>query len=74
MVRVRQSQRLRAFHDWLRSLRFLDPACGSGNFSYVTRHAVKRIEVEVLSELADVTGSRELRFQEVDRASSTASR
>jgi hypothetical protein len=59
-------QRLRDFHAWLRSLRFLDPACGSGNFLYVTMHAVKRIEFEVLNELADVTGSRELRFQEVD--------
>lgn len=59
-------QRLRDFHAWLRSLSFLDPACGSGNFLYVTMHAVKRIEVEVLNELADVTGTRELRFQEVD--------
>ncbi len=59
-------QRLREFHAWLRSLSFLDPACGSGNFLYVTMHAVKRIEVEVLNELADVTGTRELRFQEVD--------
>ncbi len=59
-------QRLREFHDWLRSLRFLDPACGSGNFLYVTMQMVKRIEVEVLNELAEITGSRELRFQEVD--------
>ncbi|MEO5727947.1 MAG: DNA methyltransferase, partial [Byssovorax sp.] len=59
-------QRLREFHDWLRQLRFLDPACGSGNFLYVTMHMVKRIEVEVLNELANVTGTRELRFQEVD--------
>jgi len=59
-------QRLREFHDWLRQLRFLDPACGSGNFLYVTMHMVKRIEVEVLNELVNVTGSRELRFHEVD--------
>ncbi len=59
-------QRLRDFHAWLRSLSFLDPACGSGNFLYVTMHAVKRVEFEVLSELTDVTGNRELRFQEVD--------
>lgn len=59
-------QRLREFHNWLRSLSFLDPACGSGNFLYVTMHAVKRIEFEVLNEIADVTGTRELRFQEVD--------
>jgi hypothetical protein len=59
-------QKLREFHDYLRALHFLDPACGSGNFLYVTMHMVKRIEVEVLNELAIVTGTRELRFQEVD--------
>lgn len=59
-------QRLRDFHAWLRALTFLDPACGSGNFLYVTMHAVKRVELEVLSELAELTGNRELRFQEVD--------
>jgi hypothetical protein len=59
-------QKLREFHDYLRALHFLDPACGSGNFLYVTMHMVKRIEVEVLNELASVTGTRELRFQEVD--------
>jgi hypothetical protein len=59
-------QRLRDFHEWLRQLRFLDPACGSGNFLYVTMHIVKRIEVEVMNELVSVTGTRELRFHEVD--------
>lgn len=42
---------LRSFHEWLRSLHFLDPACGSGNFLYVTLAAVKRIELEVLNEM-----------------------
>ncbi len=64
--RKEAEQKLREFHDWLRTLHFLDPACGSGNFLYVTMHMVKRIEVEVLNELASVTGTRELRFQEVD--------
>src|SRR6185437_12020132 len=27
---------VRDFHDWIRGLSFLDPACGSGNFLYVT--------------------------------------
>lgn len=58
--------RIRDFHAWLRGLRFLDPACGSGNFLYVTMRVVKRLEVEVLEELADLTGARELRLQEVD--------
>ncbi|HEX2188061.1 MAG TPA: DNA methyltransferase, partial [Longimicrobiaceae bacterium] len=49
--RATAEKRLREFHSWLKSLRFLDPACGSGNFLYVTLHAVKRIELEVLREL-----------------------
>ncbi|MBP6571548.1 MAG: class I SAM-dependent DNA methyltransferase, partial [Gemmatimonadales bacterium] len=39
--------------------RFLDPACGSGNFLYVTMAAVKRIELEVLRELARLHGGQE---------------
>ena len=42
---------LRGFHEWMRGLSFLDPACGSGNFLYVTMAAVKRIELEVLNEI-----------------------
>jgi hypothetical protein len=58
-------KRLRNFHGWLKSLQFLDPACGSGNFLYVTMHLVKLVEVEVLRELEDVTGKHELLFEEV---------
>ena len=46
------------FHAWMRSLRFLDPACGSGNFLYVTLAAVKRIEYEVLNELQRLSGGQ----------------
>jgi hypothetical protein len=49
-------KQLREFHEWMRGLRFLDPACGSGNFLYVTMAAVKRIELEVLNELERVAG------------------
>ncbi|MEK7668165.1 MAG: DNA methyltransferase, partial [Gemmatimonadota bacterium] len=64
----RAEQRLREFHEWLRGLRFLDPACGSGNFLYVTMHLVKRIELEVIRALEEVTGSHEIRFEEVGPA------
>jgi hypothetical protein len=47
---------LREFHAWLRGLSFLDPACGSGNFLYVTMAAVKRIELEVIHEIERVGG------------------
>lgn len=38
---------LRAFHARLVNLRVLDPACGSGNFLYVTLDHLKRLEAEV---------------------------
>ena len=45
--------------------RFLDPACGSGNFLYVTLDIVKRIEVEVIKAISEMTGQHALRFDEV---------
>ncbi|QTR46656.1 class I SAM-dependent DNA methyltransferase [Thiothrix litoralis] len=42
---------VRAFHAHLCSLRILDPACGSGNFLYVTLEHLKRLEGEVLNTL-----------------------
>ena len=56
---------LRGFHKWLRGLRFLDPACGSGNFLYVTLHMVKRLELEVLRAIEEITGNPELGIEEV---------
>ncbi|CQR42336.1 hypothetical protein THICB3180124 [Thiomonas sp. CB3] len=43
---------LRRFHHRLCTLRVLDPACGSGNFLYVTLEHLKRLEGEVLNQLA----------------------
>jgi hypothetical protein len=60
------AERLRSFLAHLRSLRFLDPACGSGNFLYVTLHAVKRIELEAVRMLEEVTRAREIRLEEVN--------
>jgi hypothetical protein len=56
---------LRGFHAWMRGLRFLDPACGSGNFLYVTLHMVKRLELEVLRAIEEITGNPELGIEEV---------
>jgi hypothetical protein len=57
--------RLRQFHDWLRSLRILDPACGSGNFLYVTLSLLKRIELEVLRAIEEITGQPDINIEEV---------
>lgn len=57
------------FHRHLCSLRVLDPACGSGNFLYVTLEHMKRLEGEVLDqlkELGDTTGFFDLGGGTVD--------
>ncbi|GAB2612969.1 class I SAM-dependent DNA methyltransferase [Novilysobacter erysipheiresistens] len=45
---------LRRFHHRLCSVRVLDPACGSGNFLYVTLEHLKRLEGEVLNALDEL--------------------
>ena len=46
----------------------LDPACGSGNFLYVALHTIKRIELEVMRALEELTGRHALRLEEVGPA------
>lgn len=44
---------IEAFHARLCAIRVLDPACGTGNFLYVTLELMKRLEGEVLDLLTD---------------------
>jgi len=43
--------RLNAFHDKLASLKFLDPACGCGNFLVITYRELRILELSVIKEL-----------------------
>ena len=45
------------FRDHLCGLKILDPACGSGNFLYVTMEHLKRLEGEVVDLLANDLGA-----------------
>ena len=45
---------VKAFHEALCQTRVLDPACGTGNFLYVSMELMKRLEGEVLDYLADL--------------------
>ena len=45
---------VRDYHHRLCRIRVLDPACGSGNFLYVTLEHLKRLEGEVLDTLAQL--------------------
>lgn len=53
---------LEAFLTELRQTRILDPACGTGNFLYVTLDLIKQLESEVLKRLEDITGQAQLRL------------
>lgn len=50
-VRKTKENKLRAFQKKLSELRWLDPACGSGNFLTETYISVRRLENETLKEL-----------------------
>ncbi len=47
---------LQAFHDKLCRTRVLDPACGTGNFLYVSLELLKRLEGEVLEAISALGG------------------
>ena len=54
---------IRAFHHQLCHTRVLDPACGTGNFLYVTLEHMKRLEGEVLDTFAQTLATRQQRLE-----------
>ena len=57
---------IRAFHHQLCMTRVLDPACGTGNFLYVSLELMKRLEGEVLEALAELGETEGIGFETVD--------
>jgi len=55
-----------AFHHALCTTRVLDPACGTGNFLYVSLELMKRLEGEVLEALAELGETETIGLEEVD--------
>ncbi len=51
-------RQLEEFHKKLSSLRFLDPACGCGNFLVITYRELRLLELDILRELHKDPGSR----------------
>lgn len=47
----RSPQKLKAFHEKLRSLTFFDPACGCGNFLVISYRELRMLELDVLRAL-----------------------
>ena len=48
---TRRTPNLHAFRQRLGSIRFLDPACGCGNFLVIAYRELRQLEIEVLREL-----------------------
>jgi hypothetical protein len=63
---------LRRFHRRLCAVRVLDPACGSGNFLYVTLEHLKRLEGEVLNALDELGWRQTGLALEGERADATS--
>ena len=62
-----RASRLEEFHEKLCRLKFLDPACGCGNFLVITYRELRRLELETLQEL--IGAQTELTLDEVNRLS-----
>lgn len=54
---------LKRFHKKLAELRFLDPACGCGNFLVITYRELRLLEIELLKELYKGSDQQELDIQ-----------
>ncbi|MCX6905575.1 MAG: class I SAM-dependent DNA methyltransferase, partial [Verrucomicrobia bacterium] len=64
---TRRRARLEEFQDKLARLRFLDPACGCGNFLVLAYRELRLLELEVLMELHG--GQHEMALDEVNKLS-----
>jgi hypothetical protein len=50
---------LQKLHDEISSLRFLDPACGCGNFLIIAYRELRLLEIEIIRQLLKLQGYRE---------------
>jgi len=66
--RARSSKsELERFHTKIEQLRFLDPACGCGNFLVITYRELRLMEIEVLKVLCSDTQEQELDIRRLSR-------
>jgi hypothetical protein len=53
-------RKLRQLREKLGTLKFLDPACGCGNFLIITYRLMRRLELDIMQRLAELTGETQL--------------
>jgi hypothetical protein len=64
--RKKAEQEIQDFLVQLRQVRILDPACGTGNFLYVTLDLLKGLEHEAIARLVDVAGNVQLGLEQIN--------
>jgi hypothetical protein len=57
---TRRRAGLEGFHQRLRGLQFLDPACGCGNFLVLAYRELRALEIDVVRELSAISGGQQL--------------
>lgn len=55
--------------DRISNIKFLDPACGSGNFLIITYKEIRRLEVKILKSLRELRQDRTIDFFETSKIS-----
>lgn len=66
-LKIGKAQRLSDLQKRLAKLRFLDPACGCGNFLVITYRELRTLELEILAELHG--GQQEMTLADVNKLS-----
>ena len=66
--RKQAAQEIQDFLTQLRQVKILDPACGTGNFLYVTLDLLKGLEQEAIARLVDVAGEVQLGLEQINPA------
>jgi len=61
------SKQLNQFHEKISKLKFLDPACGCGNFLIITYKELRKLELAVLKMLIDTGGQLAFDFKLADQ-------
>jgi len=64
--RKKAAKEIQEFLDKLRTIKILDPACGTGNFLYVALDLLKGLEQEVATRLVDVAGTVQLGLEQIN--------
>ncbi|MCB9111022.1 MAG: class I SAM-dependent DNA methyltransferase [Anaerolineales bacterium] len=54
-------RKLKQLHDRIAGMRFFDPACGCGNFLIITYRELRRLEIQILIQLRELSRRKDAR-------------